>query len=72
MGNAFFKCKFMKTIISKQKKNLVAIGLLIFVCEIMLGSSNTIIQSLGILILPMIIVYGVLLYKNEKENIKKS
>ena len=62
----------MKTIISKQKKYLVAILLLIFICEIMLGSNNTIIQGLGICVMPMIVVYGILLYKNEKENTKKS
>ncbi len=56
----------MKTAITKQKKNLAAMILSIIICEIMLGSSNTIIQALGIFILPMIVVYGVLLYKNEK------
>lgn len=59
----------MKTIISKQKKYFIAILSLIFICEIMLGSNNKIIQSLGICIIPIIFVYGVLLYKNEKESI---
>lgn len=63
------KCEFMKTIINNQKKYLIAIISLIFICEIMLGTNNEIVQVLGICIIPIICIYGILLIKNECKNI---
>ena len=55
----------MKTVINDRTKYVTAILLLIFICEIMFQINNKIIQIMGICILPIIIVYGILLFKNE-------
>jgi hypothetical protein len=57
----------METITSDRAKYITAILSLTFICEIMFHINNKIIQSIGICILPMIFVYGVLLFKNEKK-----
>ena len=59
----------MKTVINDREKYITAILLLIFICEVMFHSANKIIQLFGICILPIIIVYTILLFKNEKNRI---
>ena len=62
-------CEFMKTAINDRTKYITAILLLVFICEIMFNSNIKIIQMMGICILPIIIIYGILLFKNEKNKI---
>jgi len=57
----------METITSNRAKYITAILSLIFICEIMFHINNKIIQIFGICILPMIFVYGILLFKNEEK-----
>ena len=59
----------MKTVINDRTKYVTAILSLIFICEIMFHTNNRIIQTFGMCILPIIIVYGILLFKNEKNKI---
>lgn len=66
MGNTL-RCEFMKTVINDRARYITAILSLIFICEVMFQINNKIIQSLAICILPMIVVYGVLLFKNENK-----
>lgn len=68
MGITFY-CVFMKTAETKRSKYLIALSILIFVCEILLKFNNKIMQCFGICTLPIIVVYGVLLFKNEKSKI---
>ena len=66
-GRRTLLCNFMKIIVDDKVKNITAILLLTFVCEIMFNINNRIIQTLGMFLLPMIIIYGILLFKNEKK-----
>ena len=55
----------MKTIINDRAKYIIAILSLTFVCEIMFHINNKLIQMLGMCIIPIIIIYGFLLFKSE-------
>ena len=55
----------MKTIINDKAKYITAILLLTFICEIMFHINNKIIQMLGMCIIPIIAIYGFLLFKSE-------
>jgi len=56
----------MKTVINERTKYIINILVLVLVCETMLQINNKLIQFLGICILPIILIYGVLLFKHEK------
>ena len=58
----------MKNLSGKQKKYLINMFALIFICETLLKIDNKVFQSLGILLVPFIVTYGVLLLKEDKEN----
>ena len=58
----------METITSDKVKYITAILSLTFICEIMFHINNRIIQTFGMCILPMIFVYGILLFKDEKKS----
>ncbi len=57
----------MKKFISKQKNCFWTLFSLIFICEIMLTINNKFFQSIGIILTPFIVVFGILLMKNKKE-----
>lgn len=57
----------MKKFISKQKNCFWTLFSLIFICEIMLTINNKFFQSIGIILTPFIVVLGILLMKNKKE-----
>ena len=59
----------MNTIKNKRIKYLLSLLILIFICEIMLQIDNKIVQCFGICILPIIVTYGILLFKNEQSQI---
>ena len=61
----------MKIEMSKQRKYLIKLLILIFVCEVMIQVNNRIIQTFGICTLPFIFIYGYLLFKTEKEQNSK-
>lgn len=62
----------MKKFVGKQKNCFITMFVLIVACEILLRIDNKIIQSLGICLLPFIILFGFLLLKNDQKNIKKA
>lgn len=62
-----FKCDFMK--ISKQQRCIAKIIFLILICEIMLNAQNKIIQTIGICIVPIIVLNSVILLKNDQKRI---
>lgn len=55
----------MKKFISKQKNCFWTLISLIIICEIMLTIDNKIIQSMGVVLTPFIIVFVILLMKND-------
>lgn len=55
----------MKKFVSKQKNCLCTLLSLIFIVEILLTINNKFIQSIGIVLVPFIIMFGYLLIKNE-------
>lgn len=57
----------MKKFISKQKNCLLTLIILIVICELLLKIDNKIIQSLGICIIPFIVMFGFLLIKNDQK-----
>lgn len=57
----------MKKFVSKQKNCFWTLFTLILVSEIMLTINNKIIQSIGIILTPIIVILTVLLMKNKKE-----
>ena len=57
----------MKKFISKQKNCFWTLFSLILVCELLLTIDNKIIQSIGILLTPFIVIFGILLMSKEKE-----
>ena len=57
----------MKKPKSKQIRYLISLIISIFVCEIFFLFNNKFVQFLGMLILPLIVMYSVLLIKGEKK-----
>jgi len=57
----------MKKFISKQKNCFWTLFSLIFICEILLTINNRFFQSIGIILTPVIIIFGILLMRNKKE-----
>lgn len=56
----------MKDFISKQKNCFLTMFSLIVICEILLKVDNKIIQTLGICLLPFIILFVLLFIKNDQ------
>lgn len=63
--------KLMKKLKNKQKKYFLIMLSLIAICEILLRIDNTVVQLLGICIAPIIVIYGILLLKNDQKSIQK-
>ena len=61
----------MKKFIGKQKNCLWALLSLILACELMLKIDNKIIQSMGIVLTPFIVVFGILLIRNDQKKFDK-
>jgi len=57
----------MKKFISKQKNCFWTLFSLIFICEILLTINNKFFQSIGIILTPFIVIFGILLMKNKTE-----
>ena len=57
----------MKKFISKQRNCFWTLFSLILFCEILLTIDNKIIQSIGIVLTPFIVIFGILLMLNKKE-----
>ena len=57
----------MKSFVRNPKKCLIAMILLIVVCEISLRVDNMVVQSFGICLVPFIILFGLLLMMNDKK-----
>lgn len=58
----------MKSLSGKQKKYLMKMFTLIVMCEILLKIDIKFFQSLGILLVPFIVTFGVLLLKEDGQN----
>ena len=58
----------MKKFISKQRNCFWTLLGLILVCEVLLKIDNKIIQSIGIILTPIIVIFGILLIKNDNKN----
>ena len=61
----------MKKFIGKQKNCFWTLLSLIIVCELLLKIDNKVIQTMGIVLTPFIIVFGILLIKNDQKKINK-
>jgi len=57
----------MKKVKNKQIRYLISLIVSIFVCELFFLFNNKFMQCLGILVLPLIVIYSVLLFKGEKK-----
>ena len=61
----------MKKFVGKQKNCLWTLLSLILVCELLLKIDNKIIQSMGIVLTPFIVVFGILLIRNDQKKFNK-
>lgn len=61
----------MKKFISKQKNCLTSLLCLVVICEILLKIDNVIIQTIGILILPIIVLLVITLMINDQKDLQK-
>ena len=61
----------MKKFINKQKNCFWTLLCLILFCELLLKIDNKIIQSIGIILTPFIVTFGVLLIRNDQKKINK-
>lgn len=59
----------MKKFVGKQRNCFITMFILIVICEVLLRVDNMVIQILGIVLLPVIILFGFLLIKGDKKNI---
>ena len=57
----------MKIFNSRQKKYIMYMLALIFLCELLLNIDGMFFKAIGILILPFIIAFCLLVFKNDKE-----
>ena len=55
---------------NRRTKYLISILVSIFMAEFLLQFDNKIIQCLGICVLPIIVIYSVLLIRNEQQKIQ--
>ena len=61
----------MKKFVSKQKNCLATLLVLILICELLLNINNKIIQSIGIVLTPFVVMLGILLMKNDQKKVNK-
>lgn len=61
----------MKKFVGKQKNCFISMFILIIACEVLLRIDNKIIQSLGIFLVPFIIIFGFFLIKNDNKKVNK-
>lgn len=61
----------MKKFISKQKNLLIALSSLVIICEILLKINNRIIQSIGIILTPIIALLVFLVIRNDQKDLEK-
>lgn len=59
----------MKKFVGRQKNCFITMFSLIVICEILLRIDNKIVQSIGIVLMPFIVLFGFLLIKNDKKDI---
>ncbi len=59
----------MKKFISKQKNLLMALLGLVIICEILLKINNRIIQSIGIILTPIIALLVFLVIRNDQKDL---
>ena len=57
----------MKKFISKQKNCFWTLFGLIVVCETLLTINNRIIQTIGVVLTPFVVLFGILLIKNDNK-----
>ena len=57
----------MKKFVNKQKNCFWTLFSLIIVCEVLLKIDNKFIQCMGIMLAPIIIIFSILLIKNENK-----
>ena len=57
----------MKKFVNKQSNCFWTLLVLIIVCEILLKINNIFIQTLGIILIPFIVMFGYLLIKNDNK-----
>ena len=55
---------------AKQKRYLIKLIELIFACEVLLKIDNKIIQTFGVLLVPIIVGYGYLFLRRDQNNIE--
>jgi branched-subunit amino acid permease len=60
----------MKKFISKQKNLLIALSSLVIICEILLKINNRIIQSIGIILTPIIALLVFLVIRNDQKDLE--
>ena len=60
----------MKKFISKQKNCFITLISLVVMCEILLKIDNKIIQSIGILLTPIIAIFVFLLIRNDQKELE--
>lgn len=61
----------MKKFIGKQKNCFWTLIGLILIVEILLTINNKIIQSMGIVLTPFVVMFGYLLIKNDQKKVNK-
>ena len=57
----------MKKFVSKQRNCFWTLFSLIVICEILLKINNKFIQSIGIILVPFIVIFGILLIMNDNK-----
>ena len=60
----------MKKFISKQKNCLWTLLSLIIICEFLLKINNRVIQSIGIVLTPIIVILEISLIRNDQKQVK--
>lgn len=61
----------MKSFVKDSKKCFIAMFILIVICEILIRVDNMFIQTLGICLVPFIVLFGFFLIKNDQKKLTK-
>ena len=61
----------MKKFINEQKKCFIALISLVVICEILLRINNTIIQTIGVLLTPIIAIMVFVVIRNDQKELQK-
>ncbi|MDO4963448.1 MAG: hypothetical protein Q4E75_05100 [bacterium] len=59
----------MKKFVCKQKNCFIALTILVLVIETLLKIDNKFVQTLGILMTPMLIMFGLIIIKNDQKKV---